>query len=140
MFLQYINNFRKMPPKKRKLLENEVSSDEEKKTKQNAKLSKLSDESSAKNTWPIFNKGSSSKKDASKGLDPSFGLEWVQFGEVTAKNVKPLIYLYSQSQPSRNKIAAFDIDNTIIVTKSGKKFATSKYHLIFLARKNNELT
>jgi len=54
-----------------------------------------------------------------------FDLQWDEHGEEMGKGVKPLYYLYSESEPGSSKIAAFDIDNTIIVTKSGKTFATN---------------
>ena len=52
-----------------------------------------------------------------------FDLEWLEHGEANAKGIAPLIYVHSASEPGRHKIASFDIDNTIIVTKSGKNFA-----------------
>lgn len=84
---------KKMPPKKRKIVKQEESSDEE---------------------------ASSKRSKSDSGL--KFGLEWREHGEKGAKNLKPLIYL-SADLPGCNKIASFDIDGTIIVTKSGKTFA-----------------
>lgn len=55
-----------------------------------------------------------------------FDLQWDEHGEEMGKGIKPLYYLYSESVPGSSKIAGFDIDGTIIVTKSGKTFATSK--------------
>ena len=54
-----------------------------------------------------------------------FDLQWKDFGEDNGKNVKPLYYLDSETLPGTGKVAAFDIDSTIIVTKSGKTFAQS---------------
>lgn len=54
--------------------------------------------------------------------DLKFGLEWHEHGEKGAKNLKPLIYL-TGDLPGCKKVASFDIDGTIIVTKSGKTFA-----------------
>jgi bifunctional polynucleotide phosphatase/kinase len=107
-----------MPPKKRKSfkVDEDDSSNEEKKTKS----AKLND--NGPDIFDIFSKKSSN----AQTTKIKFDLEWTEFGEATNKNIRPLIYLSSKSQPGKNKIAAFDIDNTIIVTKSGKKFATSK--------------
>ena len=52
-----------------------------------------------------------------------FDLEWSDFGDSMGKDFKPLYYLHSEKLPGIDKVAAFDIDGTIIVTKSGKTFA-----------------
>lgn len=54
-----------------------------------------------------------------------FDLEWSDYGDVITKNIKQLYYLHSKTIEERDKVAAFDIDGTIIVTKSGKSFAIS---------------
>lgn len=51
-----------------------------------------------------------------------YDLKWTEEGEIVSKGVKPLYYLWSEEFPGRSKVACFDIDNTIIVTKSGKSF------------------
>lgn len=95
-----------MPPRKRKLNQDE-DTDEEKSMKQ----TKL----------PFGKRANTNDKKL------KYDLEWSEHGDPTSKNVRPLIYLSSKTLPGKSKIAAFDIDNTIIVTKSGKKFATSMY-------------
>ncbi len=49
---------------------------------------------------------------------------WLEHGEELTKNLKPLFYL-DNNVKGGDKIASFDIDETIISTASGKKFATS---------------
>jgi hypothetical protein len=105
-----------MPPKKRpaKPAEDEISTDDEKYQPQAKKSS------SGRQINPALSKAEESKSKL------KYDLEWMEFGEKTSKNVPPLYYLWSKTLEGRDKIAAFDIDNTIIETKSGKKFATSE--------------
>ena len=109
-----------MPPKKRKQQDDDdVSTDEEK--LQQAKISK---------TGRIINPGSA-KADAEKPK-LKYDLEWAEHGQANSKNIKPLIYLWSKTLPGSDKVASFDIDHTIIKTKTGKKFATSKFYFILI--------
>ena len=62
--------------------------------------------------------------------DLKFDLEWKEHGELTEKHVRPLYYLWSKTVKGAGKVAGFDIDNTIIVTKSGRNFATSNMRLL----------
>ncbi len=57
-----------------------------------------------------------------------FNLEWFSYGEPHVKNnIKPLYYLYSTYNSHKaDKLAVFIIDETIILSKGGKKFTTSK--------------
>jgi hypothetical protein len=57
-----------------------------------------------------------------------FDLEWSDHGEAN-KGVRPLLYLWSKTVPGSTKVAAFDIDHTVIKTKSGRQFATGKFYL-----------
>ena len=61
-------------------------------------------------------------------------LKWGQAGEVLSKGVYPMIYLSSDTLKGCTKAAGFDIDFTVIETKSGRKFATGMccYKLIDL--------
>jgi len=106
-----------MPPKKRpaKQVEDDVSTDDEKYLPQAKKSS------SGRQINPALSKAEAGKPKL------KYDLEWLEFGEKTSKNICPLYYLFSKTQEGRDKIAAFDIDNTIIETKSGKKFATSEF-------------
>ena len=118
-----------MPPKRKRKSEHDaqVSTDEENEVKQNAtsqrKRGKLQDSSSA---------GHSNVK---------FDLEWSEHGEPGQRNIRPLYYLTSKSLPGCSKIAAFDIDFTVIVTKSGRKFPTGKFkskiYLAVLNKRSN---
>lgn len=65
-----------------------------------------------------------------------YDLEWDEYGDKDSKNIRPLFYLWSKSLPGREKIAAFDIDGTIIVTKTGKTFAASKPFSLSINRFN----
>ena len=104
-----------MPPKKRKspINENDNLTDEEDLVKNNKKT-KL---------HPLFNKSSGKTSSDSK---LKYSLEWSEYGEAN-KNVCPLYYLWSPNLPGCKKVAAFDIDHTIIKTKSGRKFPTSNF-------------
>ncbi|ESO88114.1 hypothetical protein LOTGIDRAFT_126696 [Lottia gigantea] len=62
-------------------------------------------------------------KKAKGETDLCNGLHWIQHGK-EVKGASPVIALVSDSLPGRNKVAGFDIDFTIIKTKSGRKFAT----------------
>lgn len=99
-----------MPPKKRKsnqMKGNDESTDDEV-------------------TVPTI-KSKRSRDSASAEPALKFDLEWSEHGEVenVLKGVKPLYYLWSKTEPGCGKVAAFDIDHTVIVTKSGKSFATN---------------
>ena len=109
-----------MPPKKRKQQDDDDASTDEEKCQQ-AKISK---------TGRIINPGAA-KADAEKPK-LKYDLEWAQHGQANSKNIKPLIYLWSKTLPGSDKVASFDIDHTIIKTKSGKKFATSKSYFILI--------
>jgi len=61
-----------------------------------------------------------------KGETGSFDLKWYDHGEPLSKGFVPLVYLYSDKLPGCSKIAAFDMDSTLINVKSGAKFAKSK--------------
>jgi hypothetical protein len=62
----------------------------------------------------------------SKGETNVFDLKWYEHGEPLSKGVIPLIYLYGDKLPGSSKVAAFDMDSTLINVKSGAKFARSK--------------
>lgn len=60
-----------------------------------------------------------------KGETSLFDLKWYEHGEPLSKGVIPLVYLYGDKLPGCSKIAAFDMDSTLINVKSGAKFAKS---------------
>jgi hypothetical protein len=107
------------PNKKRKseAEQNEVSTDEEKSAASNGKKK-------ARLVAPLSNGSASSSVTKLK-----YDLVWEEYGESTSDDtkLKPLFYLHSKTMGGCSKIAGFDIDMTIIKTKSGKTFATSKY-------------
>ena len=63
----------------------------------------------------------------SKGETNLFGLQWYEHGEPLSKGVIPLVYLSGDKLPGCSKMAAFDMDSTLINVKSGAKFARSKF-------------
>jgi len=106
-----------MPPRKRKLpatnqaeqdntTDDEIESIAAKKTKK---------------TFSIFD----TQKSATKNNCGKTGGEWLEHGEPVNK-LRPLFYHYYKDLPGCTKIAAFDIDFTIIKTKTGKKFPKGK--------------
>ena len=60
-----------------------------------------------------------------KGETNVFNLKWHEHGEPLAKGFVPLVYLYGDTLAGSSKIAAFDMDSTLINVKSGAKFARS---------------
>ena len=60
------------------------------------------------------------------------GLVWQNHGDATrSPYIPPLLYLTSAELSGRSKVAAFDIDSTLIETKSGRKFATGNDDAMF---------
>ena len=57
--------------------------------------------------------------------DLSDGLSWGEAGPAT-RGVRPLLHLTSDTLEGRDKVAGFDIDWTVIKTKSGRKFASGE--------------
>ena len=68
------------------------------------------------------------KQDISK---IEFNLEWKEEGELKP-GIPELIYLDGPDATQSSKVAGFDIDYTIIKTKSGRKFATGPSDWVFL--------
>jgi hypothetical protein len=62
-----------------------------------------------------------------KGETNLFNLNWYNHGEPLTKGFVPLVYLYGETLPGCSKIAAFDMDSTLISVKSGAKFAKGKH-------------
>jgi bifunctional polynucleotide phosphatase/kinase len=72
-------------------------------------------------------------KETNSSTNLKHNLEWLEHGEsLNSKNIKPLYYLVSKALEGREKIASFDIDSTIISTKSGKTFAQNPQDWQFL--------
>lgn len=86
-------------------------------------------------------KRASNKTDDSISLP--FNLEWKEEGKASS-SVPALIYLDGPDATPSSKVAGFDIDSTIICTKSGRKFATGRFDWAFLnpsvPKKLKELT
>ena len=81
--------------------------------------------------------GGSSRKtpkgaQGASGGDFKFDMKWLEYGDSLTKGVKPVVYLDGVDCKSSDKIAAFDIDYTIIKPKSGKKFGQNKDDWTFL--------
>ena len=66
------------------------------------------------------------------GGDFKFDLQWSEHGDVLTKGYKPVVCLEGADCKPSDKIAAFDIDFTIIRPKSGKKFSEDKNDWMFL--------
>ena len=60
-----------------------------------------------------------------KGDTNLYNLKWYEHGEPLSKGFVPLVYLYDDKLPGCSKVAAFDMDSTLINVKSGAKFAKS---------------
>ena len=61
-----------------------------------------------------------------------FKLTWDQAGEATSKGIQPLLFLDGPDVVHSESVAGFDIDWTIIRTKSGKKFGQGAGDWLFL--------
>ena len=61
-------------------------------------------------------------KKAKAGANPCADLSWEDVGKLV-KGIPPLITFTSSTLPGKQKVAGFDIDFTVVKTKSGKKFA-----------------
>ena len=61
-----------------------------------------------------------------KGETNLFDLKWYEHGEPMSKGFVPLVYLYGDKLPGCSKVAAFDMNSTLINVKSGAKFARSR--------------
>ena len=75
-------------------------------------------------------------KRAKGETDLEGNLKWIYHGPVgkNAPYIQPLLQLTSDSLTGCTKAVGFDIDFTLIETKSGRKFATGNYtkFLLFL--------
>ena len=105
-----------MPPRKRKL-PSDGAVDQDNKDEEKESTAKKT-----KKTFSIFDKPTKSSDEKPDGG------EWLEHGEPVNK-LRPLFYHYYKDLPGCQKIAAFDIDFTIIKTKTGKKFPKGKYSL-----------
>ena len=119
LFYSNLNLIYAMAPTKKRKSEpehNEISTDEE-------KAATASSESSKKRARLT---ASATNGSAAAGSKLKFDLAWQEYGQSTCDDakLKPLFYLHSKTLPGCTKIAGFDIDMTIIKTKSGKTFAT----------------
>ena len=76
--------------------------------------------------------GLESKKKQQKLSPSKFDLKWKNHGD-PVKDLYPLMYLDGPSVSSSTKIASFDLDDTLITTKSGKGFPTSAQDWKFLS-------
>lgn len=63
--------------------------------------------------------------------DLQWNLSWKRIGEELKPGIPPVVALLSNTLEGREKIASFDIDGTIIKTKSGRKFATGPADWVF---------
>ncbi|XP_071850455.1 uncharacterized protein F21D5.5-like [Apostichopus japonicus] len=62
-----------------------------------------------------------------------FSLEWDSVGEISSKGLPPLLQLTGPAVKGSAKIAAFDLDYTLIVPKSGRKWPTGPKDWMFLS-------
>ncbi len=66
------------------------------------------------------------KSNPETDLQLPYDATWGGVGEQTSKGLYPLMVLTGVGIRGCQKIAGFDIDSTLIVPKSGKKFATGR--------------
>ena len=82
----------------------------------------------------VASTGTGSEKNTKMQKTGKFDVKWKSFGE-DVKGIKPLLYLDGPSVQSSVKIAAFDMDGTLITTKREKGFPTGPSDWKFLSNK-----
>ena len=84
----------------------------------------------------VMKRAASSKEGSAKRpkTDKEFNVEWKEYGDAVS-GIKPLLYLDGLAVAASTKIAAFDMDGTLITTQRGKGFPTGPSDWKFLSGK-----
>eukprot|EP00058_Branchiostoma_floridae_P014916 XP_002600404.1 hypothetical protein BRAFLDRAFT_284539 [Branchiostoma floridae] len=70
----------------------------------------------------------------------TYEASWREVGPPGSKGLKPLIVLDGPGLPGRSQVVGFDMDSTIITTKSGRTFPTGPSDWKFLYNQESTLT
>ncbi|XP_035698688.1 bifunctional polynucleotide phosphatase/kinase-like [Branchiostoma floridae] len=92
------------------------------------------------NSSPVLVERSIGRFQGESGGPTSYEASWREVGPPGSKGLKPLIVLDGPGLPGRSQVVGFDMDSTIITTKSGRTFPTGPSDWKFLYNQESTLT